>query len=99
MMGSRTNKRQASSNLFPAASSIGLNSLYQELHKYAPKIKKFNNYSFLSKEMKTNESIIISDITPPSTEQIARNKPMCLGANLMSVTLVRESTRLVRFTQ
>jgi len=37
--------------------------------------------------------------TPPSAEHIAKSKPICFGANLISVTLVLESTRLVRFTQ
>ena len=30
---------------------------------------------------------------------VASMSPKCLGANLMSVTDVRESTKLVRFTQ
>ena len=42
---------------------------------------------------------MVKFFTPPSAEQIASTKPMCLGANLMSVTFVLESTREVRFTQ
>ena len=38
-------------------------------------------------------------LTPPSAEHIANSNPMCFGANLMSVTLVLESTKLVRLTQ
>merc|ERR1719431_379214 len=37
--------------------------------------------------------------TMPSEEQVASWRPRCLGANLTSVTLVRESTSEVRFTQ
>ena len=37
--------------------------------------------------------------TVPSLEQVASRRPSRLGANLTSVTEVRESTRLLRFTQ